>query len=390
MKTLGLVWILLVILTALFFAVSCGDDDDGGDSNDDDDDDTGGDDDDDDTDYGNFQTSVVSDDAGQDHVLAVDSTGIAHVAYPDRDSHDFYYANNSTGTWETVITEEGWWVWSFSIAVDSSDVVHAVYRYNSTGGYEVHQLKYVKITSGVPSAPSLLPFEGSDADIVVDGPGNAHVVYICEDKKGKFVMYASNVSGSWEEEEIVESPEGYHSRSIALDNTGKPFVAYNIDDEIIILKKVGGNWVEHCKMGNCEYCSPHLGLDKNNNISVLYSVYDDETDTSDFVFAKYNGGTWEKATIPGGDSHHHSNGSKPYAIDSDGYGHISFPICLEYDDYFCISAQLNYATNRGGSWETYEVDPEGAHTSDIFVDEAGYAHIVYDKYGPLVYATNRP
>ncbi|MGR3177660.1 MAG: hypothetical protein ACUZ8E_06350 [Candidatus Anammoxibacter sp.] len=121
-------------------------------------------------------------------------------------------------------------------------------------------------------------------------------------------------------------------------------------------------------------CPRSIALDSSGNPHLAYG------DTS-LYYASFNSSTWDIVTV---DSSPGVGQSASLAIDSAGKAHISY-----YDQ---INFDLKYATNATGSWVLTTVDSAGSvgNCSSLTIDSAGKAHISYQDSTneDFKYATN--
>jgi len=156
--------------------------------------------------------------------IAVDETGVAHIAYAGNDYPEYglKYATNKGGYWSVETVDDGY-IEQVSIAVDQNSDAHIVYADN------ISQLRYAKNISGSWSI-ELIESEGSPIhpSLVVDSGGRAHISYY--NNGDSELRYATNPSGIWQLIPIdtVEFifPDLVADTSISMDSFGKIHITY--------------------------------------------------------------------------------------------------------------------------------------------------------------------
>jgi hypothetical protein len=220
-------------------------------------------------------------------------------------------------------------------------------------------------------APKIFEHMG-DRSMELDNSGNPHIAY------GKDHLYYAWFDGSsWQREKVDDSPGVGAYASIALDDSGMPHISYYdaVSGTLKYAYKNGASWdiqvVDRDKYVTLgEYTS--LALDKDGNPHIGYSS--DRYTNVGVKYAKWTGSSWDIETID-------QNGLKgvSLALDSSDNAHLS---------YRGQSAELKYAHNKGSSWITMTVDSPsslGDRTS-LALDSNGDPHISYQgdfnlKYG---------
>ncbi len=314
--------------------------------------------------------TVDSGDVGSFHSIAVDSSGNSHISYSrssiyylyhcydlpwDCDEtvaiiHDLKYATNASGSWVTETLNSSGDVKNASIAVDSSDNLHIIYRYAdrlySYSYYDTYEedLKYITNASGSWATETIREFKNvvpGNLSVAADSSGKVHVSYVSYSITHYFstpvVIYLTNTSGLW-------SPE---------------------------------------TVGLGSYAS--IAIDSEDNAHISYYQYLDYSTMNDLAYATNASGSWITDIVESaGDGYAYRHTS--IAIDASDMAHISY-----YDSQ---TEELKYATNASGLWSTETVDSEGFSnwysSTSIAVDSRDNAHIgYYDTLNrDLKYATS--
>jgi hypothetical protein len=285
---------------------------------------------------------------GQTPSIAVDSSGRPHISYHDLANKDLKYVTKSTsGTWHTETVDSGADTgYGTSIALDSSGLPHITYHDVSLSGDLKYARKYCK------------------------GPvGGFPPRRIC----------------AWSIE--IVDPGWTGKSSIALDSNGVPHIIYAysvfpVEQGIKYANKSTSGWViEIVGSGYWAGRSPSMALDSGGLPHISY--YD--MANQDLTYArKLASGGWSLQIVDSmGDGEAGPESVSSIAVDSRGLPHISY-----YDvsnDDLKYARKLCYTPSWGGrpvcSWSTHTVEAAGvsgpfAYTS-IALDANGLPHISY-------------
>ncbi|HPQ70176.1 MAG TPA: hypothetical protein PKW95_13700 [bacterium] len=402
------VYLLIVILLSMSFVFSaCGDDDDDdnddahtADDDDDADDDT--DDDDDEESYEGWEKIAVEPTLGwslQKPRIAVDSQNRTHIVFSISSDEINFDLNYSLIDGEQIVTEridQLVSVWSPTIAIDNQDAVHICY-YNS-------------LTAEV--------------------------------------TYATNRSGAWEYEGIVEEMPLSHQFTMAVDSNGAVALVYGLFDGdyhcLVLVHNRSGNWQREviwvqqyacdCPVGQ----EPQIRFDGDDNMHILFNeIYDsqlgnvklhylhqeddqwiDEEILVDHMplgpieleveadgtvhmscvrseggvyFLKYIRGTagnWQNDFVPIADSENlvdQKFSSAYFSMDLGPSGEVYFALHLPFDD----ECRLLFISLENDEWSRellfwFYMD----HWVDLAIDSAGKAHMVRKDYDQESYEEN--
>lgn len=258
-------------------------------------------------------------DVGQYSSIAVDSHNHIHISYSDFTNSVLKYATNSSGNW----------------AVATIDL-----RYNGMGN---GKLDYTSI--------------------VVDKNNKIHISY--HDANQGSLMYASNTSGSWETETILDFGGAIGCDAIALDGNNHPYVSfYGIGAYALILdmaRNIYGTWQIHSADGYPKSDSKDLGqynsiATGNNKINISY--YDAANGHLKYVWADINDNTpwisdsgWNISVVDDGAGTANVGQYSSIALDANGYVYIAY--------YDATNGNLKYASNKTGVWSDAIVDSTG-------------------------------
>ena len=164
--------------------------------------------------------------------------------------------------------------------------------------------------------------------------------------------------------DALKNFDGMTDRSLALDSSGNPHIAYG-DDHLYYAWYDGSTWHK-------ETVDPAWGVGSNASLKLdgsgnpHISYYDDTN--KDLKYASYDGSTWSIQTVDsGGDV----GGYTSLALDGSGNPHISY--------WDTTNRDLKYVSWTGSSWDIQTVDSEGdvgEHTS-LALDGSGNPRISY-------------
>lgn len=223
---------------------------------------------------------------GSAHDFALAGSGARHASY--RRAGGLYYAYSSGGAWTEDLVDTG--VGTFgrtSIALDATGVPHIAYGNTSTGG-----LYYANKTGGTWAVEPVNATGGSVAALTLDGSGKAHVLY-SETSVGHSVWYATNASGTWVKTFLSGQSNTIQSAAVALDSGGAMHVAYAVGDgacTIMYMNYAGGSATESL-VEEAAGCMASLTL---RGHLVPYIGY---RKAQQMMYALPDGGGWSKNVI---------------------------------------------------------------------------------------------
>jgi len=374
----------------------------------------------------------------------VDSMGVFHIALlgsnivgvtwtqlfpgfwlPEVETQNYLsYGSGMPGNWnEEYRSINGSWD-NLTLAVDSRSSAHMVWA----KGYPL-EIAYLSNKSGTWEESMVSgPEEDTGASGIVsaDAEGNASIVYFDFNKYA--LRYATDESGSWVSESLIE-PEWTQPRShLALDRSGTAHIAVRDDGEqkITILNDIQNDWSEttvdiadeittwrfafafdsenhihlvaqsqdsilHITNGNGPFESSVIDTNNNSpvwsqgmaldNTGSLHLIYRRNYNTIDY--GTNESGSWAFENI--GES---EDGCGAIALDDQGFIHGAFA-----SQYGHPQEYLSYTSNRTGTWEITDLATEIHQSGDCFIglDGNGSVHVSYEDVDlqTIYYLTNK-
>ena len=245
---------------------------------------------------GTWVIEDVKPDAGQFSSLAVDSSDWIHVSHLSTDSKTLYYSNNTNaGTWATVVVEnlsgDFSATTSTSIALDSNIKVHIAYNTDEDGGSYRNQVRYANNVSKAWTLELVTEKANTEiahASLDLDANDKAHIAYYFHESGYYYAAlnYATNTSGSWENETVNWAEFSGRYNSIKLDDSGYPHVSYfdNYNCAVRYATKQSSTWfTEVVDDENCVGKFTSLAVQDTSHLHISY--YDMELDRLKYAFS---------------------------------------------------------------------------------------------------------
>ncbi len=254
--------------------------------------------------------------------VAVDSAGVVHFSFMDRDGA--IHALDSFGSWSSEAVD-ALGVCDSSLALDASDKVHVAYR--------ASEIRYASNASGawvidVVDAANLGCQWGLRAlSLGVEGNGTAHLAYAGA-APDYGLQYATNRSGAWSYSAIAAGQIG--GLSLAVDANGTAHAVF-VDDEQRIhhaRRESSGAWTVELIDDTYSPYTPSLALDAAGNAHVSYFV---SSYGGELRYATHSDGAWRVVRV---DAAEYSDTA--LAVDLHDGIHISY-----FDD-----GRAKYATRK--------------------------------------------
>ncbi|MDD5667476.1 MAG: hypothetical protein PHS26_09230, partial [Actinomycetota bacterium] len=329
--------------------------------------------------------------------LALDPDGNAHVVWEGYDADGseslIWYATNAGGTWSDPVnlSPDDDYPYYSNIAVDSAGIAHvAFHAHNSTygGGCSV---VYTTNAGGTWSYPVLLSGDHGHSGsyppvIAVDPFDHPHVVSDGDDED---IWYTANLGSGWSEPLSLSTQSSYDQGAprMAVDSSSSVHVVWEGYDAdgydwlIWYADNAGGAWStpENISPDDSSPYSPNIAVDSVGAAHVVFHGHN-ETHGGDcsVVYATNAGGDWSYPVLLSGDHGHNGSWLPWIAVDPFDHPHV----VSDGDD-----EDIWYTANLGSGWSeplslstqsTYE---QGA--PQIAVDINGNPHAAWHGYGSV-------
>jgi plastocyanin len=186
----------------------------------------------------------------------------------------------------------------------------------------------------------LSPEDVTGLSMAADGEGSLHVVWA--DSNG--LWYATDAGGSFAAEQVVEGAAS--GPSVAVDDSGAPWVAHTAAGELEVAHIEGERWVveDVAPARDCESCRTAVGIVDGSPLVAF-------TDESGVGVAAPGDAGWAVDTVEGGAG----GESLSMAVDPDGEPRLSY----------YAGGEVHAAARSGGSWQVGTVAEEVAQESAI-------------------------
>jgi len=239
---------------------------------------------------GTFVKELVDSRTGNIAALALDSSDNAHVLHLFDDEYEYvcyppevpvpgfctghnyylYHSTNAGGTWAQDFLEYRA-VKSGSIAVDSFGKSHVVYSVNTD-----NQIVYKSNASGTWALKQTIPLSKyyGYVRIAIDSADKVHIVYLDSSGIGSVLHHYTNAAGYWDDE-VVDDISGLSEHlSLAVDSTNHLHICYSSGETLKYATDVSGSWQMENVADSVEYPYPSIAVDA---AGVYISYYDDQT-----------------------------------------------------------------------------------------------------------------
>ena len=208
--------------------------------------------------------------------VAIDRQGAIHIAYIDDDNDKLRYATNASGSWvfttlgnSTIDSDGGR---GTAIVVHPiTDAVHIV-----TTNYEdsARTLQYHTNEGGSwvnETITDTAKDEGHDPAMAMDGDGNLHVAYYCDDGC-EDLRLSSRIDGVWQNETVSSSGNIGNHPDIAVDSQGTiHIVSQYLNNKTIFLHSgTPGSWTERIGLTGGSSFWPVVEVDSNDAVHIAY------------------------------------------------------------------------------------------------------------------------
>ncbi|WP_338172814.1 putative Ig domain-containing protein [Candidatus Poseidonia alphae] len=253
--------------------------------------------------WGGTWTETILDtgtDTGYHPSVAIDRQGAIHIAYIDDHNDKLRYATNASGSWvfttlgsSTYDNDDGR---GTAIVVHPiTDVVHIVTTINDN---TYRDLQYHTNEDGSwvnMTITNTLSDEGHDPAMAMDGDGNLHVVYYCDDGCSDLRM-SSRINGVWQNETVASTLNIGNDPDITIDSQGTIHIVsqYLNNKRIYLHSGTPGSWTEQTGLsgGNAHY--PVVSVDSNDAVHISYHFGNTQKDV---MYMTNASGSWSTASM---------------------------------------------------------------------------------------------
>ncbi|MCW4005464.1 MAG: BNR repeat-containing protein [Candidatus Bathyarchaeota archaeon] len=307
--------------------------------------------------------------------IAIDSNDNPHIVYRDYNNGDLKYAHWNGTTWDIeTVDSTGQYANDCVIALDPDDNPHIVYDADSGG-----ILKYAYWNGTLWNLDEIDadPYIRYDSyDMAVDAEGNPHIscycsAYVFPPGITEYELrYATKSNSTWVIQTVDSAGTVGQYTSIAVDSLGNPHVSYYdvTHSNLKYARFDGATWhleTVGSPLGTVgQYTS--LALDSTDNPHVAYYSYQEAAQK----YAYWNGSVWVTETIGLGMS---SGSICDIKIASDGNPHVVYYNNSAYNG-------LSYAHRNNTRWavQTLNLGSHVYSTSISFeLDSSDIPHISY-------------
>jgi hypothetical protein len=300
--------------------------------------------------------------------LALDPQGMEHVGYCGG-SGVTYQVHQADGSWSDTLVDPGASCFAVALGVGGDGSAYMIYLDQNSNA-----LKYAVEVAGNWGVSSIPGAEGAEFySLAVDSGGHAHVVFelFTGEAPDCFqIVYATNSSGSWQAI-VVADAQAYPV--IAVDAAGMAHIAFLGDEAtdgsypVRYLTDVSGVWTDVVAANSADPKSlVALAVDGAGHAHLVYKSQ------TDLEYASDRSGTWQTSQVDsfsasGPEDDSYGAYDVSIALDASGLAHMS------YED---TSGNLKYASPADQGWGSLYVDTVGTQNV-LRLDAAGHAHIAY-------------
>jgi parallel beta-helix repeat protein len=344
--------------------------------------------------------------------MAIDSQGMIHLCYFDRDELSLKYAKGSTCDWTVMTVQDDVFVFC-DIALDSDGAPHVAYMHRGSFASDVWVgYAYWNGSSWVKDTVDMDRVPGWKVSLAIDGNDTPHLSYAVNDNPSGYsswdlgdLRYATLNGSTWE----VEQVDGmvWCVNTIAVDGSNQPCIAYSKplgnNDYLHFAERSGISWdIEVVSYADALHAAriallldaddtPHIGYSKSvyphRGMTVLPSGDHDARgiDVADGIM-KYTtriGASWSFWTVD--DTPGQCGFYCGIASDSQGDLHLSYS--YTNSNYEPDSSELRYArfvSDDPSPYWVYESVARGGDSYGFYncigFDNGDSAHICYYRH----------
>jgi hypothetical protein len=227
-------------------------------------------------------------------------------------------------------------VFSWSVAIDSSDIVHVVLAQRQSGG--AADIEYVTFNTGTDQwgTPETIEADAVSTDIgqgdehvsiSLDSSGVPHVLYVRHDGTRNRARYTNRVGGSWGNTQDADSDISYGSNERAKHPT-----LIHLDDESVL-------------------------------VGYGVGTFNTANDMDIYTRRRTSGGTWDSSSESVQTNVHAGIDNGIRLIQTNGRIHLAFGGVK--DGNGDMPANYRYSDDSGGSWSSNNPTDAGGHNVGI-------------------------
>ncbi|MDA8610547.1 putative Ig domain-containing protein, partial [Euryarchaeota archaeon] len=253
--------------------------------------------------WGGTWTETILDtgtDTGYHPSVAIDRQGAIHIAYIDDHNDELRYATNVSGSW--VFTTLGSSTYDNDDGRGTAIVVHpitdAVHIVTTINDNTYRDLQYHTNEDGSwvnTTITNTLSDEGHDPAMAMDGDGNLHVVYYCDDGCSDLRM-SSRINGVWQNETVASTLNIGNDPDITIDSQGTIHIVsqYLNDKRIYLHSGTPGSWTEQTGLSGGNAHWPVVSVDSNDAVHISYHFGNTQKDV---MYMTNASGSWSTASM---------------------------------------------------------------------------------------------
>ena len=253
--------------------------------------------------WGGTWTETILDtgtDTGYHPSVAIDRQGAIHIAYIDDHNDELRYATNASGSW--VFTTLGSSTYDNDDGRGTAIVVHpitdAVHIVTTINDNTYRDLQYHTNESGSwvnETITNTLSDEGHDPAMAMDGDGNLHVAYYCDDGCSDLRM-SSRINGVWQNETVASTLNIGNDPDIAIDSQGTIHIVsqYLNTKRIYLHSGTPGSWTEQTGLSGGNAHWPVVSVDSNDAVHISYHFGNTQKDV---MYMTNASGSWSTASM---------------------------------------------------------------------------------------------
>ncbi len=209
--------------------------------------------------------------------------------------------------------------------------------------------------AAVGSVKDLTASSVAGTAMVVDGQGKLHVAWASTGE----VWYASNASGSFEASRVVSGATGVKGPSIAVDDSGMPWIAYYEGDTVDVATQMGKRWdvTAVATVGELDALPVRTGVTVTEDGPIV--AYADPSASATLV-ARQDRKSWTSVTV---DSESAGLGLS-MATDAEGNAYLSYYGATDVIEAHSV-AGARWQVSRVGSYSSGGSLPSSGWTTSI-------------------------